>query len=65
MVEMTSAGIGQVTDRRFSSSPAFGDILRATVASRVPGGQPALVTCWFKPGKGASIVVDMGSTSRE
>jgi hypothetical protein len=64
MVEMLAVGMGRVTDRRFSSSPEFGDILRARVATVTPD-KPALVTCWFRPGKGASIIADMGPLPRE
>jgi hypothetical protein len=48
-----------VTDRRYSVSPKWGNVLRAKVRFRNDARFAAPVVCWSKPGEEAQLFVDM------
>jgi len=51
-------GKGQVTDRQYSVSPEWGNVLRAKVALGAGLASAIPVVCWSKPGQDAELVVD-------
>ncbi len=57
-------GAGTVAERRYSSSPEWGYVVRAKVTLGRDGWGGAPVICWAKPGQKAELFVDMGQPVR-
>jgi hypothetical protein len=59
-----SRGAGTVTDRQYSVSPEWGNVLRAKVALGQGVASAIPIVCWAKPGQGVEMVVDMQGPAR-
>jgi hypothetical protein len=57
-------GAGTVAERRYSSSPEWGYVVRAKLTLGGDASRGAPVICWAKPGQKAELFVDMGQPRR-
>ena len=59
-----SRASGTVTDRQYSVSPQWGNVLRAKVSLGGGVASAIPVVCWSRPGQGVEMVVDTQGPGR-